>query len=104
MDYDNNTGIESNNLFKNDEHLTAFGLALMQNGFPSPNAILNSQTFQTNKQQQQNTTDGSINNVPNNNAESNTISEKWSTQHHNDDRNVWNNKSQTFIATQKTLK
>lgn len=53
IDYDHGT-TENSNLFKNDDHLTAFGLALMQNGFATHGAILNGHTFQQmNKNQQQ---------------------------------------------------
>lgn len=121
IDYDHG-GPDGNNLFKNDDHLTAFGLALMQNGFQPHSAILNSHTFQQmNKQQQQltNSTSSTLN-VNNGmgsgtNANTNPINhptasgvesaeQKWTPQSHTDDLNAWNAKSNSYQSTQKSFK
>lgn len=112
IDYDHGAGNESNNPFKNDDHLTtAFGLAaLMQNGFPTPCSILNSHSFQQMNKQQQNTAAGSVSgntansSVTGQSATNSNIEEKWNPQHHNDDMvTPWNSKSQTSFPTSGKL-
>lgn len=112
IDYEHAAGNESNNPFKNDDHLTtAFGLAaLMQNGFPTPGAILNSHSFQQiNKQQ--NSTAASVSgnassSVTGPSGTNNAVEEKWNPQHHSDELvPSWNSKVQsTFQSTQKLFK
>lgn len=112
IDYDHAAGNESNNPFKNDDHLTtAFGLAaLMQNGFPTPGAILNSHSFQQmNKQQSTSATsvsgNASSSAVSGQGATNNTVEEKWNPQHHSDDLTPWNSKGQSpFQSGQKLFK
>ncbi|XP_055313876.1 protein charlatan [Sitodiplosis mosellana] len=92
---------------KNDDHLTAFGLALMHNGFPTPNSILNSQTFQQiNKQNQTNFVSssslGSSTHGPND-ASGEMITLKETTQHTNE-LNVWNSKAENYQHSQKQFK
>lgn len=104
-------GVENVSSLKTDDHLTAFGLALMQNGFP-PNSILNSQTFQQiNKQNNTNSVSsvnlssstGNANSTHGqNNAFSETVSQK-STEHAND-LNAWTSKSDNHQNSQKQFK
>lgn len=77
--------------------MTAFGLALMQNGFPTPNAILNSHTFhQINKQNHTNPTasnalnsfSSNLNSVQGHSNTSNELNLPKSTQHANE-LNAW---------------
>lgn len=106
---------------KNDDHLTAFGLALMQNGFQSHNSILNSHTFhQINKQQQPsqhqqqhnslnglNQSNGNMNTMAHNAAVAATdnMHEKWAnSQHQSTEMNGWNSKSQNYQNIQKHFK
>lgn len=124
IDYDHG-GTDGNNLFKNDDHLTAFGLALMQNGFQPPSAILNSHTFQQMNKQQQitNSTSSatSLNNGMGSSSGGGTSSggasinhphvpgvesaePKWTSQSHSDDLNAWNAKSNSFQTAQKSFK
>lgn len=118
IDYDHG-GTDGNNLFKNDDHLTAFGLALMQNGFQPHSAILNSHTFQQiNKQQQLTNSTSSttnLNNAMSSGANANAINhsnaasvetseQKWTPQNQTDDLNAWNVKSNSYQNTQKPFK
>lgn len=106
IDYDHAAGNESNNPFKNDDHLTtAFGLAaLMQNGFPTPGAILNSHSFQQmNKQQSSSaaSVNASSSVASNNNS---AVEEKWNPQHHADELvPSWNSKVQSSFPTSGKL-
>lgn len=104
-------GVENVSSLKSDDHLTAFGLALMQNGFHTPNSILNSQTFQQiNKQNHTNSvsstnlssSSGNVNSaLGQNNGSSGTISQK-STQIANE--LIWNSKSENYQHSQKQFK
>lgn len=118
IDYDQ-SGADGNNLFKNDDHLTAFGLALMQNGFQPHSAILNSHTFQQINKQQQLTNStpstANLNNGLGSGANTNSINhpnatgvesveQKWTPQNQTDDLNAWNVKSSSYQNTQKPFK
>lgn len=108
-DFDQSVGIDSP---KSDEHLTAFGLALMQNGFSTSNAILGSHTFQQiNKQNPTNSsTTQSVISFPGNidsvlgkhNASTGTVLQK-SMENENEIK-AWNHKCETFQNTQKPFK
>lgn len=114
-DFDPGVAVDNVNSLKNDDHLTAFGLALMQNGFPTPNAILNTHTFhQINKQNQSNSSNiPAINNQPqnsgnilsvqgHNNASNGNVPEK--PVHHGNEMAAWNTKSENYQQSQKILK
>lgn len=96
-------GPDNVNSLKSDEHLTAFGLALMQNGFHAPNAILNSQTLINKQNQNQNQTNSSVN-TPHgqNNAPGEPITQK-GIQHANE-LSAWNSKSEIYQQPQKQFK
>lgn len=124
--------IDNASTLKSDEHLTAFGLAaLMQNGFATPNALLNSHTFQQmNKQNHHHGISPTANNL---NSSSNAISsvapvhnnptesiEKCSPmqqqqqqhaqhqqqqqQQHGNDLTAWNSKQDAYQHTSKHYK
>ncbi|XP_031630013.1 protein charlatan [Contarinia nasturtii] len=96
-EYEHGVGVENAGPLKSDDHLTAFGLALMQNGFPTPNAILNSHTFhQINKQNQTNPSasntlnsfSSNLNSVQGQSNTSNELNLQKTTQHGNE-LNAW---------------
>lgn len=112
-DYDPGVGVDNVSSLKNDENLTAFGLALMQNGFPTPNAILNGHTFhQMNKQNQTNsstssslinqtsTADNFISVQGQNIASNGTVPEK--PAQHGGEMSAW--KSENYQQSQKIFK
>lgn len=116
-DFDHGAGIDNVGNLKNDDHLTAFGLAaLMQNGFATPNAILNSHTFQQmNKQTQSNSTtsndlstsSGNLSSAAqthNNSTEANQ--EKCASLQHGNELNTWNlnSKSEAYPNNSKHYK
>lgn len=123
--------IDNASTLKSDEHLTAFGLAaLMQNGFATPNALLNSHTFQQmNKQNHHHGIASTANNLnavsnaigtvaPIHNNPNESIQEKCSAmqqqqqhpqhqqqqQQHGNDLNAWNSKSDAYQHTSKHYK
>lgn len=99
-------GIGTDNIssLKSDEHLTAFGLALMHNGFPTPNSILSSQTLhQINKQNHTSflsTTGSGLSAL----GSSEIVSQKETMQHTNNELNGWNSKSENYQHSQKQYK
>lgn len=119
IDYDHG-GADGNNLFKNDDHLTAFGLALMQNGFQPHSAILNSHTFQQINKQQQQLSNATLSTTNLNNAMGTgtnatsinhpsavsveSVEQKWTPQNLTEDMNAWNVKSNSYQNTQKSFK
>lgn len=103
-DFDNSVGMD--NLLKNDDHLTAFGLALMQNGFPAPNAILNSHTFQQiSKQNQTLSNNMSSASIHGQNSALNAVTqEKCAQPQRPTELNAWNSKSESYQQSQKNYK
>lgn len=110
IDYEQTaSGIDGNSLLKNDDHLTAFGLALMQNGFPTHNSILNSHPFhQMNKQpnlpntNNLNQSNGNMNQMANH-QHNDGMQEKWSNpQQNTNEMNAW--KTNNYQAPQKHFK
>lgn len=105
---------DSNNLFKNDDHLAAFGLAaLMQNGFTPHSAILNTHTFQQMNKQQQQPSQPNVNSMHSATANNlhlptnmnamqqtqsvrNDMEKSWTPQPHTDELNSWNSKGQNY--------
>lgn len=99
-------GIGTDNItsLKSDDHLTAFGLALMHNGFPTPNSILSSQTFQQINKQNQTNFLSSTGSGSSAHASSEIDSQKETTQHTNNELNAWNSKSENYHHSQKQYK
>lgn len=90
--------------------MTAFSLALMQNGFPAPNAILNSHTFQ--QISKQNHTHLTSSNMlgsssiqgQNSSASTETSPEKCPPTQRTSELNAWNSKSESYQHSQKHYK
>lgn len=102
-DFDHGVGIDNISSIKNDDHLTAFGIALMQNGFPTTNALLNSHTFQQiTKQNQASASSPASNNLSASSANINTVQGHSASESMQE--NTWNPKSESYQHTQKYYK
>lgn len=107
-DFDNGVGID--NSLKTDDHLTAFSLALMQNGFATPNSILNSHTFQ--QISKQNHTNLASSNIlasssiqaQTSSTPTETAQEKCASSQRANELNTWNSKSESYQPSQKHFK
>lgn len=90
-EFDHGTGIDSSGSLKNDDHLTAFGLAaLMQNGFATPNSLLSNHTYKTNPSNVStvnnlNTSSGNTNPTPVHNSSNESMQEKCASLQHTND-------------------